>query len=815
MSREGKLAKNTFILAIGTFLPKLSAFITLPILTAYLTKEEYGIYDLVTVLVSLVLPAVTLQIQTAAFRFLIDVRQEECRVKAIVTNIFAFIIPISLAALLILNFFLPGSTEVRLLICAYFFADILVNGARQVSRGLEKNLDFSISAIISSLGKMIFAVIFVWYLRIGLTGAIIALGLSSMFSLTVLVIRAKLYRYIDLSLISRSEIRNLISYSWPMVPNAMSMWVMRVSDRFVVTMFMGLEANAVYSVANKIPSLLTLAQSTFTMAWQENASIVSRDEDADAYYSAMFRTMFDLMAGFLGLLICATPLLFKLLIRGNYAEAYAQMPVLFLGMFFYSQCAYLGGIYVAYKDTRSVGITTMAAAFCNLIVDLVAIRWIGLYAASGSTLVSYLFLFIFRMMDVRKIVRIRYDIKHILIVLGILVLESGLYFIRDPFFNVVNIVFGGVMFFVLNKTFVRAILNKRLSMINTESMTENIASENYRGGDGRVNSLDKLKVLCALLIVCIHAPFPGVAGEYLTALTRIAVPIFFMITGFFYSEHTAPRQIKKLVWLMLSANGIYFVWKTALAAIRGDMFPYWAEVFTAKSIIRLLLLNETRLQSHLWYLGAILYVVVIVTVICRWDAQKAKKLLYIAAPILLLGDLVFGKYSLLLLHREFPSILVRNWLFVGLPYFTIGMWIHSNHTRIQKKMRGCAKVKICLLIGLTAITTLLERWLLVSTNLNPARDHYLSTTFLAIAVFLFFLFFVDGGESRISRIGRRGSAWIYILHPIFISVLGAAADRIGAEGSYNYIRPIAVFIMTTVVAELLVRAQKKIYAGNG
>ena len=465
MSREGKLAKNTFILSIGTFLPKLAAFIILPILTGYLTKEEYGTYDLVTVLVSLILPAATLQIQTAAFRFLIDVRKDDSRIKSIITNIFAFIIPTSLIALVILYFFLPGEVGIRLLICVYFLADILVNGARQVSRGLEKNLDFSISAIVSSLGKMIFAVIFVWYLRIGLTGAIIALALSSTVSLIVLMIRARLYKYIDVSLISWKEIKNLISYSWPMVPNSMSMWVMRVSDRFVVTMFMGVAANAVYSVANKIPSLLTLAQSTFTMAWQENASIVSKDEDAPAYYSAMFHTMFNLMAGALGLLICATPLLFKLLIRGDYAEAYFQMPVLFLGMFFYSQCAYLGGIYVAYKDTKSVGITTMAAAACNLLVDLATIKWIGLYAASGSTLISYLLLFIFRAVDVRKLVKIKYDLKHIILVMVILIVESVLCFMQKPVLNIINIIFGFVVFFVLNKSFVKTVWNKGIKIV--------------------------------------------------------------------------------------------------------------------------------------------------------------------------------------------------------------------------------------------------------------------------------------------------------------------------------------------------------------
>lgn len=460
MSREGKLAKNTIILSIGTFFPKLASFITLPVLTGYLTKEEFGTYDLVTILVSLILPAATLQIQTAAFRYLIDIHDDETGCKSIITNIFAFIVPVSAISLLILYFLLPGGAGLRILICLYFLADILVNGARQAARGLSKNLDFSVSAIVSSCGKMAFALLFVMYMRKGLAGAVAALFLSTLISLVVIVISAKLYRYIDLSLVSAAEIKRLLAYSWPMVPNSMSMWVMRVSDRFVVTMFMGLSANAVYSVANKIPALLTLAQSTFTMAWQENASIVSKDEDAGAYYSSMFRVMYDLTAGLLGLLICATPLLFTIFIRGDYGEAYFQMPLLFLGMFFYSQSSFLGGIYVAYKSIKSVGLTSVAAAVCNLVTDLAAIRYIGLYAASGSTLISYLLLFIFRAVDVRKLVKIRYDIRHMLIVIFILTVESVLCFMQKPVLNIINIIFGVVVFFALNKAFVKTVWKK-------------------------------------------------------------------------------------------------------------------------------------------------------------------------------------------------------------------------------------------------------------------------------------------------------------------------------------------------------------------
>ena len=68
MSREKEFVKNSAILSIGTIFPKITSIITLPIITGCLTKADYGIYDLITVSVLLVLPVATLQMQAAAFR---------------------------------------------------------------------------------------------------------------------------------------------------------------------------------------------------------------------------------------------------------------------------------------------------------------------------------------------------------------------------------------------------------------------------------------------------------------------------------------------------------------------------------------------------------------------------------------------------------------------------------------------------------------------------------------------------------------------------------------------------------------------------
>ena len=79
MTKNKVLAKNTIILAIGQFIPKLIAMITLPIITKAFSTEEYGIYDLIISFASLMLPLMTLLVQQAVFRFLINEKEENIK----------------------------------------------------------------------------------------------------------------------------------------------------------------------------------------------------------------------------------------------------------------------------------------------------------------------------------------------------------------------------------------------------------------------------------------------------------------------------------------------------------------------------------------------------------------------------------------------------------------------------------------------------------------------------------------------------------------------------------------------------------------
>lgn len=106
------------------------------------------------------------------------------------------------------------------------------------------------------------------------------------------------------------------------------------------------------------------------------------------------------------------------------------------------------------------------------------------------------------------------------------------------------------------------------------------------------------------------------------------------------------------------------------------------------------------------------------------------------------------------------------------------------------------KVLAILLIAFST-TSLLERFVLISFDANATRDHYISTTLLAITIFLFTMK-CHGDNKTLALIGRKYSTWLYILHPIFITCIGMVTHKVGVYGIYKFIAPVVVYITTLI-----------------
>lgn len=458
-NREKNFVRSMIILIIGTVVPKFASFVTLPLYTAYLTKAEYGKYDLILTLCSLFIPIATLMTPSACFRFLLECRDNDDKKSGVITNSFVimfFMTGISLVALFFILYNQP--LYLRFLICIYLFFDALLSMFQQIARGLSKNHIYSISAIILSFGNMFVAVLFLVIINLGIGGVVFSLTASTVMSAIYIFSNIHIFKYISFSVLDKELSLQILRYSWPFVPNNVSSWAMNMSDRFVVLYFLGVEQNAVLAVAHKIPQILLLAQNAYTMAWQENAAISVNDSDIAEYYSKMFSILYRFMFCAAMVLIALTRLLFVVLIHGDYDEAFYQIPIYFFAFFLSCISTYLGGIYLAYKKSASVSITTVVSAVINFVVNVILIRHIGLYAASISTVCGYAFIDIYRFCGVRKIVNLQFNVKEIIIGLFFVFVSGFLCYFKNTYVDIFNVFLGVVVCFVFNKEMINKLL---------------------------------------------------------------------------------------------------------------------------------------------------------------------------------------------------------------------------------------------------------------------------------------------------------------------------------------------------------------------
>ncbi len=77
----------------------------------------------------------------------------------------------------------------------------------------------------------------------------------------------------------------------------------------------------------------------------------------------------------------------------------------------------------------------------------------------------------------------------------------------------------------------------------------------------RIVNIDILKGICAYLVVIIHYYFP-IKHSYVEAIARMAVPVFFMISGYYCvgEWEEVKRKVVRLLSIFLMGEVIYFIY---------------------------------------------------------------------------------------------------------------------------------------------------------------------------------------------------------------------------------------------------------------
>lgn len=297
----------------------------------------------------------------------------------------------------------------------------------------------------------------------------------------------------------------------------------------------------------------------------------------------------------------------------------------------------------------------------------------------------------------------------------------------------------------------------------------------------RNTTLDVLKGIAALFVIWIHEQFPGITGQLINRIGAFAVPVFFMVSGFFAwsaSREKVVRSIRHILTLIAITYGLNLLRvllfrgaAAALEALLGAVAP--------KTLLLWIVLNITPISGVAWFLFALLYCYLL-----HWlfHAQMHDRRVYLLIPACMAAGLAV---KLLL-----PSVGTNNAWFCGIPCYLLGRLFREERERLAR-----IPASRFFLGGLTGLV-------LLSVSVFTAElIAYPGAFLLASSLFCLCVRFPVVRDGLLERIGSTYSFFIYIGHALMIHIFNAILP-VGDSILLAWVRPVLLAAATIGCAAL-------------
>lgn len=445
------LFKDTLIFALGNIGSKIIVFFLVPFYTYYLTPDEYGISDLVFTVSQLAVPFFSLVIFDAVIRYALQ--RKERPQDALLVGYIVWFLGSALAIALTPAFGLyKAVSDWKWFITVYISTSMLVSIELNYLKAINKNLIYSVICILQTLCLAALNILLVAHFRLGIKGYLISYLGSSVFAAIAAAFAGKLFSEVRNAKYDKHLAKQMVLYSTPLIINNLSWWVIQSSDKLMLESMVSKAALGIYTVASRIPSLITVFVTIFQQAWGIS-SIKEMDSSNDSgFYTSVF-TFYSFIAFMGGISLCTIikPFMDLYVQSDAYGEVWRYVPLLLASAVFSALAAYNGSMYGALKKSVNNMLSTMVAAVVNILVNYIAILMFEIWGAMIGTVVAYIVLAFVRIIDVGRFVDIGIDWKKLL-------LNSALLMTQSVLVSVSNAIAGAVVSLVIIFTF--CVLNR-------------------------------------------------------------------------------------------------------------------------------------------------------------------------------------------------------------------------------------------------------------------------------------------------------------------------------------------------------------------
>lgn len=314
----------------------------------------------------------------------------------------------------------------------------------------------------------------------------------------------------------------------------------------------------------------------------------------------------------------------------------------------------------------------------------------------------------------------------------------------------------------------------------------------------KLEMLNIVKLVAAYMVVFIHVSFSGKFGVAIICLARFAVPLFFMISGYFsYTSIKSGNTIKldnkiySIGRLYLESISFYVI--LVMCVLRNiDKFKAWLNVgINAKAIVKWILFNKFSMieLEHLWFIGALLYCYIFMR--SFYKHENIIKFL----PLLLIVNYILGEGNAVLHLTEVPEYATRNAWFCGLPCFAIGYLI--------REQKNSHKVELLLKSGINKVflvaALVSEGMVLIEAHFVGLTDLYVFSLLTAVFLLLYGITYKGQINDKLKVITEINTGMIYIGHQGIAIIIRSAMEKIHFDNG-KVTLPILTCLIVTMVA---------------
>lgn len=462
-NRGKTIANNIMLFTIGNFGSRVLMFLMVLVYTHYIEASDLGYYDLIISTISLASPLVLMAFTDGIYRWLIDANHADVTyIRSVISTCNKTVLGTSIASV---AFFLAlgiyFDIQYYLLIAFLLVSQVLFQINQEAVRGLSNNKLYAGIGLVNSSVCLILEMCGLVALNGGVSVLLYARIISNVLSIILLYFLQSELRKSIFVPFDKKLFREIAAFSLPLIPNLVSWWIVGSSDRYIVVGFLGTAANGIYSVANKFPTIVTVLTGIVHMALLEVIIKEYNAKDRDTFYSNLFEKYYYFLFSLIMCAIPATKIVIETFVSEEYTSAWLYTGFLYLSTVFSALSSFYGVGYTVTKDTKRSVKSTVLAAFANILINLLLIRVIGLHAASLSTFVSYLLLFVIRIFHSKKYFKIEVSWKKF----AVLMMLSGVVLaVTYTCGSIINICLTSVciiVFIIMNKSLIMSLVRKK------------------------------------------------------------------------------------------------------------------------------------------------------------------------------------------------------------------------------------------------------------------------------------------------------------------------------------------------------------------